>query len=146
MVFFLCLEIFSVILFHFFIIYSFLIYFFFVWKFFQLFLPFLIFSFHFFFSFFFFSSYIYLREEILFLPASVVLFVCLSVNNFTQPDILYVQGPAQALVIIHNPHISIASLSKGWGFRGTYRPTCFAASTLSLWVLHGRRRAWAPCI
>ena len=49
-----------------------------------------IFSFFFFFPFtsffFFFSSYIYLREEILFLPAFVVLFVCLSVNNFTQPD------------------------------------------------------------
>ena len=27
-----------------------------------------------------------------------------------------------------------------------HRPTCLAASTLSLWVLHGRRGAWAPCI
>ena len=52
-------------------------------------------------------------------------------------NVSYVQGPAQALVIIHHPHISTASLSKGWGFRGTYRPTCFAASTLSLWVLRG---------
>ena len=27
----------------------------------------------------------------------------------------YIQGPAQALVIIHRPHFSAASLSKGWG-------------------------------
>ena len=49
-----------------------------------------------------------------------------------------VLGPAQPLVIIHHPHVSTASLSKGWGFRGMYRPTYLAASTLSLWVLHGR--------
>ena len=47
-------------------------------------------------------------------------------------NISHVQGPAQALVIIHQPHVSTASLSKGWGFRGAYRPTCSAASTLSL--------------
>ena len=57
-----------------------------------------------------------------------------------------IQGPAQPLVIIHHPHISTAPLSRGWGFRGMYRPTCFAASTLSLWVLSGQRRAWALCI
>ena len=34
--------------------------------------------------------------------------------------------------------------ARGGGFRGTYRPTCLAASTLSLWVL--RRGAWAPRI
>ena len=61
-------------------------------------------------------------------------------------NVSYVQGPAQPLVIIHHPHISTASLSKGWGFRGMYRPTCLAASTLSPWVLLGRRGAWAPCI
>ena len=61
-------------------------------------------------------------------------------------NISYVQGLDQPLVIIHHPHVSTASLSKGWGFRGTQRPTCLAASTLSLWVLRGRRGAWAPCI
>ena len=30
-------------------------------------------------------------------------------------NVSYVQGPAQALVIIHHPHVSTASLSKGWG-------------------------------
>ena len=45
-------------------------------------------------------------------------------------NISYVQGLAQPLVIIHHPRISTASLSKGWGFRGTCRPTCLAASTL----------------
>ena len=30
--------------------------------------------------------------------------------------------------------------------RGTHRPTCLAASTLSLGVLCGRRGTWAPCI
>ena len=29
-------------------------------------------------------------------------------------DVSYVQGPAQPLVIIHHPHISAASSSKGW--------------------------------
>ena len=61
-------------------------------------------------------------------------------------DISYVQGPVQVLVIIHHLHVSTASLSKGWGFREMYRPTCIAASTLSLWVLRGQRGAWAPCI
>ena len=61
-------------------------------------------------------------------------------------NVSYVQGPAQPLVIIHHPHVSTASVSEGWGFRGTYRPTCLAASTLSLWVLRGWRGAWAPCI
>ena len=32
------------------------------------------------------------------------------------------------------------------GFRGTHRPTCLAASTLSLGVMCGRRGTWAPCI
>ena len=41
-----------------------------------------------------------------------------------------VQGPAQPLVIIHHPHVSTASFSKGGGFRGIYRPTCLAASTV----------------
>ena len=36
-------------------------------------------------------------------------------------NVSYVQDPAQALVIIHHPHISTASLSKGEGFRGAYR-------------------------
>ena len=30
-------------------------------------------------------------------------------------NVSYVQGSAQALVIIHRPHISTASQSKGWG-------------------------------
>ena len=30
-------------------------------------------------------------------------------------NVSYVQGPAQPLVIIHHPHVSTASLSKGWG-------------------------------
>ena len=61
-------------------------------------------------------------------------------------NVSYVQGLAQPLVIIHHPHVSTASVSKGGGVRGMYRPTCSAASTLSLWVLRGRRGAWAPCI
>ena len=32
------------------------------------------------------------------------------VDNFS-----YVRGPAQPLVTIHHPHVSTASLSKGWG-------------------------------
>ena len=55
-------------------------------------------------------------------------------------NVSYVQGLAQPLVIIHHPYVSTASL------RGTHRPTCLAASTLSLGVLRGRRGAWAPCI
>ena len=58
-------------------------------------------------------------------------------------NVSYVQGLAQPLVIIHHPHVSTA---RGGGFRGTHRPTCLAASTLSLWALRGRRGAWAPCI
>ena len=62
----------------------------------------------------------------------------------------YVQGLAQPLVIIHYLYVSTASLSRGGGggggFRGTHRPTCLAASTLSLGVLCGRRGTWAPCI
>ena len=30
-------------------------------------------------------------------------------------NVSYVQGPAQPLAIIHHPHVSTASLSKGWG-------------------------------
>ena len=30
-------------------------------------------------------------------------------------NVSYVQGPAQPLVIIHHPHVSTASLSKGVG-------------------------------
>ena len=29
-------------------------------------------------------------------------------------------------------------------FRGTHKPTCLAASTLSLWVLCGQRGTWVP--
>ena len=32
------------------------------------------------------------------------------------------------------------------GLEGCIRPTCFAASTLSFWVLRGRRGAWTLCI
>ena len=45
-------------------------------------------------------------------------------------NISYVQDSAQALVIFHCSHVSTVSLSKGWGFRGVYRPTCFAAMYL----------------
>ena len=47
-------------------------------------------------------------------------------------NISYVQGSAQALVIILWPHVSTASLSKGQGFTGVHRPIFSAASTLSL--------------
>ena len=30
-------------------------------------------------------------------------------------NVSYVQGSTQALVIIHCPHVSTASLNKGWG-------------------------------
>ena len=53
-----------------------------------------------------------------------------------------VQGRPQTLVIIHHP---LSEQGVG-GFRGSYRPTCSAASTLSLWVLRGQRGAWALCI
>ena len=45
-------------------------------------------------------------------------------------NVSYVQGSARALVIIHCPHVSTASLSKGWGFRGAHRPTSSAAMYL----------------
>ena len=62
-------------------------------------------------------------------------------------NVSYVQGFAQPLVIIHHPHVSTASVSKGWGvLEGRIGLPAFAASTLSLWVLRGRRGAWAPCI
>ena len=32
-----------------------------------------------------------------------------------EENVSYVQGPAQPLVIIHNPHVSTTSLTKGWG-------------------------------
>ena len=58
----------------------------------------------------------------------------------------YVRGSAEPLVIIHQLHVPMPLSAKGGGLRGTYRPNCIAASTLSLWVLHGWRGAWAPCI
>ena len=58
-----------------------------------------------------------------------------------EDNVSYVQGLAQPVVIIHHPHVSTASVSKGWGVLAA-----FAASTLSLWVLGGQRGAWAPCI
>ena len=30
-------------------------------------------------------------------------------------NVSYVQGLAQPLIIIHHPHVSTASVSKGWG-------------------------------
>ena len=33
-------------------------------------------------------------------------------------NVSYIQGPAQALVIIHHPHVSTASLSRGGGGGG----------------------------
>ena len=62
-------------------------------------------------------------------------------------NVSYVQGPALPLVIIHHPHVSTASVSKGWGgLEGRIGLPAYAASTLSLWVLRGLRGAWAPCI
>ena len=61
-------------------------------------------------------------------------------------NVSYVQGLAPPLVIIHHPHVSTASVSKGGGLEGRIGLPAFAASTLSLWVLRGRRGAWAPCI
>ena len=61
-------------------------------------------------------------------------------------NVSYVQGLGRPLVILHHLYVSTASLSKGRGFRGTHRPTCLAASTLSLGVLCGRRGTWAPSI
>ena len=48
-----------------------------------------------------------------------------------EDNVSYVQGLAQPLVIIHHPHVSTASVSKGWGgFRGMYRPTCICSQNL----------------
>ena len=33
-------------------------------------------------------------------------------------NVSYIQGPVPALAIIHSPHVSTASLSKGWGGGG----------------------------
>ena len=61
-------------------------------------------------------------------------------------NISYVQGLAQALVIIHCPHISIASLTKGWGV--TEGPIGLPAlqPVTCLWVLRGQRGPWVPYI
>ena len=62
-------------------------------------------------------------------------------------NVLYGQGLAQPLVIIHHLHVLTASVSKGWGgLEGRIGLPAFSASTLYLWVLRGRRGAWAPCI
>ena len=45
-------------------------------------------------------------------------------------NIPHVQGSAQALVIIHCPHVSTASLSMVWGSRGVHRPTFSATMYL----------------
>ena len=47
-----------------------------------------------------------------------------------EDNVSYVHGLAQPVVIIHPPHVSTASVSKGWGFRGTYRPTCICSQYL----------------
>ena len=56
-------------------------------------------------------------------------------------NVLHIQGSVQALVILHDPNSSTASLSKGWGFGGAYKPTCSAASNLvslgSAWTERG---------
>ena len=41
-------------------------------------------------------------------------------------NVSYVQGLAPP----HHPHVSTASVSKGWGFRGTHRPTCICSQYL----------------
>ena len=43
-------------------------------------------------------------------------------------NVSYVQGLAPPLVIIHHPHVSTASVSKG--FRGMHRPTCICSQYL----------------
>ena len=56
-----------------------------------------------------------------------------------EDNVSYVHGLAQPVVIIHHPHVSTASVSKGWGgLEGRIGLPAFAASTLSLWVLRGR--------
>ena len=48
-----------------------------------------------------------------------------------EDNVSYVHGLAQPVVIINHPHVSTASVSKGWGgFRGTYRPTCICSQYL----------------
>ena len=62
-------------------------------------------------------------------------------------NVSYVQGLAQPLVIIHHPTRFNCLCEQGArGLEGCIGLPAFAASTLSLWVLHGRRGAWAPCI
>ena len=43
----------------------------------------------------------------------------------------YILDLAQALVIIHRPHISTTSLSKGWGFKGAYKAYLFCSQYLA---------------
>ena len=59
-------------------------------------------------------------------------------------NVSYIQGPAQSLVIIHHPHVSTASLSKGWGggwFRVTYKAFLLCSQYLGslgvAWVERG---------
>ena len=53
-------------------------------------------------------------------------------------NVSYVRGCAQALVIIHCPHVSTTFLNKGWGFSGAHRPTCSSAMYLvSLGLVDG---------
>ena len=47
-----------------------------------------------------------------------------------EDNVSYVHGLAQPVVIIHHPHVSTASVSKGGGCRGTYRPTCICSQCL----------------
>ena len=51
-----------------------------------------------------------------------------------------------SLPICFNCLFELGGGGGGGGVRGTHRPTCLAASTLSLGVLCGRRGTWAPCI
>ena len=47
-----------------------------------------------------------------------------------EDNVSYVHGLAQPGVIIHHPHVSTASVSKGCGFRGMYKPTCICSQYL----------------
>ena len=50
-----------------------------------------------------------------------------------EDNVSYVHGLAQPVVIIHHPHVSTASVSKGGGgLEGRIGLPAFAASTLSL--------------
>ena len=50
-----------------------------------------------------------------------------------EDNVSYVHGLAQPVVIIHHPHVSTTSVSKGWGvLEGRIGLPAFAASTLSL--------------